>query len=222
MKNEVYVKAENLGHTFYQGNIAIPALKTATFTIGPRARIAIVGPSGSGKSTLLHIIAGLARETSGAIAWPALGPRETLRPWQIGFIAQEQSLVTSLSVQENIELPMLFMGAKRKEAEALAQDILNRLNLAEIADKLPDELSGGQMKRAASARALVSKPRLILADEPTGQLDHATARHFLETLFDWIEGADTAVVMTTHDREVARYMDEIWTMDHGIMKEGAK
>lgn len=222
MKNEVYVRAENLGHTFYQGNIAIPALKTATFEIAPRARIAIVGPSGSGKSTLLHIIAGLARETSGAIAWPALGPRETLRPWQIGFIAQEQSLVTSLSVQENIELPMLFMGAKRKEAEALAQDILNRLNLAEIADKLPDELSGGQMKRAASARALVSKPRLILADEPTGQLDHATARHFLETLFDWIEGADTAVVMTTHDREVARYMDAIWTMDHGIMKEGAK
>jgi putative ABC transport system ATP-binding protein/lipoprotein-releasing system ATP-binding protein len=103
-----------------------------------------------------------------------------------------------------------------------ARDILDRLNLAEIADKLPDELSGGQMKRAASARALVSKPRLILADEPTGQLDHATARHFLETLFDWIEDADTAVVMTTHDREVARYMDAVWTMDHGIMKEGAK
>lgn len=222
MKNEAYVRAENLGHTFYQGNIAIPALKTATFTIGPRAKIAIVGPSGSGKSTLLHIIAGLADETSGVIAWPALGPRETLRPWQIGFIAQEQSLVTSLSVQENIELPMLFMGAKRKEAEARARDILDRLNLAGIADKLPDELSGGQMKRAASARALVSKPRLILADEPTGQLDHATARHFLEALFDWIEDADTAVVMTTHDREVARYMDTIWTMDHGVMKEGAK
>ncbi len=222
MKNEIYVRAENLGHTFYQGNIAIPALKTATFTIAPRARIAIVGPSGSGKSTLLHIIAGLADETSGTIEWPALGPRETLRPWQIGFIAQEQSLVTSLNVQENIELPMLLMGAKHREAEARVRDILDRLNLAEIADKLPDELSGGQMKRAASARALVSKPRLILADEPTGQLDHATARHFLEALFDWIEGADTAVVMTTHDREVARYMDTIWTMDHGIMKEGAK
>ncbi len=222
MKNEIYVRAENLGHTFYQGNIAIPALKTATFAIGPRARIAIVGPSGSGKSTLLHIIAGLARETSGAIAWPALGPRENLRPWQIGFIAQEQSLVTSLSVQENIELPRLFMGTKQKEAEALARDILERLNLAEIADKLPDELSGGQMKRAASARALVSRPKLILADEPTGQLDHATARHFLEVLFAYIEGADIAVVMTTHDREVARYMDTIWTMDHGVMKEGAK
>ncbi len=117
---------------------------------------------------------------------------------------------------------MLFMGTKQKEAAARARDILERLTLTEIADKLPDELSGGQMKRAAAARALVSKPKLILADEPTGQLDHATARHFLKVLFAHIECADIAVVMTTHDREVARYMDTIWTMDHGVMKEGAK
>jgi putative ABC transport system ATP-binding protein/lipoprotein-releasing system ATP-binding protein len=222
MKNEIYVRAENLGHTFYQGNIAIPALKTATFEIAPRARIAIMGPSGSGKSTLLHIIAGLADATSGGISWPALGSRETLRPGKIGFIAQEQSLVTSLCVRENIELPMLFMGAGQKEAAAQAEDILKRLNLSEIADKLPDELSGGQMKRAASARALVFRPKLILADEPTGQLDHATARQFLDVLFAWIADTDIAVVMTTHDREVAGCMDVIWTMEHGILKEGAK
>lgn len=222
MKNEVYVKAENLGHTFYQGNTAIPALKTATFEIFPRARIAIMGPSGSGKSTLLHIIAGLTDNTSGSIDWPALGPRETLRPWKIGFVAQEQSLMTSLSVRENIELPMLFMGSGQKEAEARAEDILERLNLSEIADKLPDELSGGQMKRAASARALASRPKLILADEPTGQLDHVTARQFLDVLFAWIADTDIAVVMTTHDREVAGCMKTIWTMEHGVMKEGVK
>ena len=222
MKSEAYVRAENLGHKFYQGDTVVEALKSATFEIGPKARIAIIGPSGSGKSTLMHLIAGLADETSGTIEWPSLGQKDKLRPWKIGFIAQEQSLVTSLSVQENIELPMLFMGRERKEAEALARDILDRMDLSEIADKLPEELSGGQMKRAASARALVSKPKLILADEPTGQLDHATARHFLEVLFGYIEGTDISVVMTTHDPEVANYMDTIWTMDHGVMKEGVK
>ena len=218
MNTEVLVKAEGLGHTFRQGGIEIPALKSASFEVKSRDRVAIVGPSGSGKSSLMHLIAGLDSPTSGSIAWPALGSRNSLLPASIGFIAQAQSLVTSLDVLENIELPLLFLGKPKAEAHDAAMEILISFGLGEIADKLPSELSGGQMKRAASARALVAKPRLVLADEPTGQLDHVTARHFLEVLFSWLDEGDTALVMTTHDPEVARYMKALWSMDRGILK----
>jgi putative ABC transport system ATP-binding protein/lipoprotein-releasing system ATP-binding protein len=222
MKTQLALEVRDLYRFYHTGEEETLALRGVSLEVKSGELAAIMGPSGSGKSTLLHIIAGLTDKTSGSIDWPALGPRETLRPWKIGFVAQEQSLMTSLNVRENIELPMLFMGSGQKEAEARAEDILERLNLSEIADKLPDELSGGQMKRAASARALASRPKLILADEPTGQLDHATARQFLDVLFAWITDTDIAVVMTTHDREVAGCMKTIWTMEHGVMKEGVK
>jgi len=218
MNTEVLVRGDELGHTFRQGGMEIPALNAASFEIKARDRIAIVGPSGSGKSSLMHLIAGLDSPTSGAVSWPGLGARESLLPANIGFIAQAQSLVTSLDVLENIELPLLFLGRPEAEARDAAMEILISFGLGEIADKLPSELSGGQMKRAASARALVAKPRLVLADEPTGQLDHVTAKRFLEVLFSWIDAGDTALVMTTHDPEVARYMKALWSMDHGALK----
>lgn len=218
MNSDVLVKGDALSHTFRQGETEIPALVSASFEIRARDRIAIVGPSGSGKSSLLHIIAGLDVQSSGGITWPGLGDREGLRPGNIGFIAQAQSLVTSLDVAENVELPLLFLGWPRAEARDAAMSILTSFGLAEIADKLPSELSGGQMKRAASARALIAKPRLVLADEPTGQLDHVTAKHFLEVLFSYIDEDDTALVMTTHDPEVARYMKMLWSMDRGQLK----
>ena len=222
MNTEVLVKGTALGHTFRQGGVDIPALQSASFEIRERDRIAIVGPSGSGKSSLMHLIAGLDSPTSGTIAWPGLGATRSLLPADIGFIAQAQSLVTSLDVRENIELPLLFLGRPKGEARDAAMEILISFGLGEIADKLPSELSGGQMKRAASARALVAKPRLVLADEPTGQLDHVTAKHFLEVLFSWIDEGDTALVMTTHDPEVARYMKTLWSMDRGVLKAVSK
>jgi putative ABC transport system ATP-binding protein/lipoprotein-releasing system ATP-binding protein len=222
METDLFVRAVSIGHDFFAGGKIISALKSATCSIGPADRIAIVGPSGSGKSTLLHILAGLADQTSGFVGWPALGQKENLRPGKIGFIAQEQSLVSSLNVKENIELPLVFLGMGKKAAGEVAMDILGKLELIQIAEKLPKELSGGQMKRAASARALVTKPKMILADEPTGQLDHATARHFLDVLFKYVQGSDTAIVMTTHDTEVARLMDTIWMMDHGVLEEKVK
>ncbi len=222
MNTDVMVRGESLAHSFRQGGIEIPAVVAASFEIRARDRIAIVGPSGSGKSSLLHIIAGLDSQSSGDIDWPGLGDRAGLLPGHIGFIAQAQSLVTSLDVTENVELPLLFLGKPRAEARDAAMAILGSFGLTEIADKLPSELSGGQMKRAASARALVSRPRLVLADEPTGQLDHVTARHFLEVLFSYLDESDTALVMTTHDPEVARYMKSLWSMDRGVLKAVSK
>lgn len=215
MKTDNYFVAEGLGHRYALGDEIVVALEGATCAVGPRDRIAVIGPSGSGKTSLLHLIAGLDEPTSGSIAWPALGTRENLLPASIGFIAQAQSLVSSLNALENVAIPLLFLGKPRAEAEKAAMSMLVRLELEDLAGKLPDELSGGQAKRVAAARALVTGPKLLLADEPTGQLDHETARRFLETIFDLVADTDTAVVMTTHDAEVARYMDRLWSMDHG-------
>ena len=126
MNTEVLVRGDELGHSFRQGETEIPALKSASFEIKSRDRIAIIGPSGSGKSSLMHIIAGLDSPTSGRIAWPGLGSRESLLPANIGFIAQAQSLVTSLDVLENIELPLLFIGKPKAEAHDAAMGILIR------------------------------------------------------------------------------------------------
>lgn len=218
MKTDNYVVAENLGHRFTLGDEVIVALDNATCSISPGDRIAIVGPSGSGKTSLMHLIAGLDEPTSGSIAWPGLGPRESLLPGAIGFVAQAQSLVSSLDVLENVEMPLLFLGTARKEAGERAMDILARLDLEELVEKLPVELSGGQAKRVATARALVTRPKLLIADEPTGQLDHETARRFLSAIFDMLAGTATAVIMTTHDAEVAKYMNTLWSMDHGSLK----
>ena len=218
MTTDRYVVAEDLGHRFALGEDIVVALAGASFSIGPGDRIAVVGPSGSGKTSLMHLIAGLDEPTSGTISWPGLGPRESLLPGAVGFIAQAQSLVSSLDVLENIEMPLLFLGKSRAEAREKSLEILARLDLGQLAGKLPEELSGGQAKRVAAARALVTGSKLLLADEPTGQLDHETARRFLSTVFDMLAETDTAVVMTTHDAEVERYMRTLWSMDHGTLK----
>lgn len=222
MNDDVYVSADQISRDFDLGGETVHALQAASFSIGPGEKIAIVGPSGSGKSTLLHILAGLDDPSAGSIVWPALGPKETLRPAQVGFLAQEQSLVSSLTVLENVELPLLFMNVPYDKAEFSARGIIEQLDLSELTDKLPDELSFGQMKRVAMARAFASRPKLLIADEPTGQLDHATARSFLDALETSLDGSDTALVLTTHDTEVARRMSGVWRMNHGILEVETK
>jgi putative ABC transport system ATP-binding protein/lipoprotein-releasing system ATP-binding protein len=196
----------------------VVALKHATCRIERGDRIALVGPSGSGKSTLLHLLAGLDLPTSGTIRWPALGERETLRPGKVSFVFQSESLLAPLTVLENIEVPQLLVGSKPDEALADAALILRALDLAELADKLPEEISGGQAQRAAVARSLITQPELILADEPTGQLDHHTAKQLLNLLLRRIKGTDTALVIATHDPIIASRMETQWTMDHGVLR----
>lgn len=215
---EKLVCMENVGCTYLRGNTPVEAVKSATCTVMPGDRIALVGPSGSGKSTLLHIMGGLERNTSGSIRWPLLGSRETLIPGKIGFIFQTQSLFSSLTVEENVALPLLLGDYDPAVAHTAALDIISRLGMDELAGKLPEELSGGQAQRVAVARALVFRPRLVIADEPTGQLDNATARHMLDVLLDFLEGSDTALLVATHDLSVANRMSVIWQIKHGVLE----
>jgi ABC-type lipoprotein export system ATPase subunit len=205
------------GRTYTSGTTSLVALVSATCTIHTGDRIALVGRSGSGKSTLLHLLAGLDSPTAGTISWPALGARETLRPAKIGVVFQSQSLLAPLTVLENVEIPLLLQHIDRREARKAASEALERVQLSSLAEKLPEELSGGQAQRVAVARALAARPQLLLADEPTGQLDHPTAQHLFDVLFDSLQGTDTALVVATHDMAIAERMHTIWHLDHGIL-----
>jgi putative ABC transport system ATP-binding protein/lipoprotein-releasing system ATP-binding protein len=175
-----------------------------------------MGASGSGKSTLLHLMGALDKPTSGSIVWPSL--EQPLRPGKIGFVFQTHSLMPTLSVIENIELPLILMNQDEKEARNAGMELLERIGLSELKDKLPSELSGGQLQRVAMARVLAAKPKLILADEPTGQLDHPTAQNLITVLLTAIENTDTAVVIATHDSSVAQRMRSIWNIRHGVLE----
>jgi putative ABC transport system ATP-binding protein/lipoprotein-releasing system ATP-binding protein len=209
--------AQELSRAYGDGGSAVRALASVTCSIAPAARIAVVGASGSGKSTLLHLLAGLDTPTSGSVSWPALGHRAELRPTLVGVVFQAPSLLPPLSVVENIELPLLLGHASPAVARAAASWALEQLRLSELADKLPHELSGGQAQRVAFARALAHRPRLILADEPTGQLDQQTAQLVFDVLLSALDGTDTALVVATHDLAVARRMRTVWRIQHGIL-----
>lgn len=216
--NEALVRAANIGRTYGEGESAVVALRSASCEVAPANRIAIVGPSGSGKSTLLALLGGLDQPSSGVISWPLLGAQAGLRPTKVAFVFQTPSLLAPLSVVENVELPLLLGRVGRDEARQAALAALDRLELRALADKLPEELSGGQAQRAAIARALAYRPRLILADEPTGQLDQPTARHLFDVLLAILAGSDTALVVATHDHEIAARMAEVWQMQHGTLE----
>ncbi|MCU1447996.1 MAG: ATP-binding cassette protein, partial [Acidimicrobiales bacterium] len=172
------------------------------------------GPSGSGKSTLLHMMAGIDAPTAGTVSWPGLGPGGPREPGAVGFVFQGPSLLPALNVTENVALPLLLGGHADAPARRSATAILGRLGLDDVALRLPDELSGGQAQRAAVARALVASPRLVLADEPTGQLDHDSARLVVDALTQ-AAGAGSAIVMATHDPTVAAHFDRRWSMVDG-------
>lgn len=212
------VEAHAVGRTYRRGQTPIVALASATCSVAGGDRIALVGPSGSGKSTLLHLMAGLEVPTTGTLTWPALGERSGLRPAKVALVFQTPSLLAPLTVVENVELPLLLGRVAPDVARAAALDALERLELAYIAEKLPEELSGGQAQRVAMARALAYRPQLILADEPTGQLDHSTAQHEFDVLFAALAGTETALVVATHDSAVAARMAQSWAMHHGILE----
>jgi ABC-type lipoprotein export system ATPase subunit len=213
-KEQTLLATNQLTRSFMQGGKTIEALKPATCTISAKASVAVMGASGSGKSTLLQLFAGLDRPTGGEICWPALGADEELRPGKIAMAFQGLSLVPFLSVAENVGLPLVVLG-RNADASTAALAELARVGLADLADRLPDELSGGQAQRVALARAMASQPELLLADEPTGQLDQATAHATIAMLVAWAEANGCALVVATHDANVAQTFGEVWAMDHG-------
>lgn len=208
--------AEAAGRTFVRGKGNIVAVQAATFQLLQGETIAIVGRSGSGKSTLLHIIAGLDVPSFGAVDWPALGAREQLRPGKVGMMFQSPSLVPSLDVAENVMLPLALLDVPGNTLDQAIRE-LARFGIADLAHKLPEELSGGQAQRVSLARALVARPRLVVADEPTGQLDHASGTALIEALLTWTAEANATLVIATHDLEIASRMKRSWQMDHGAL-----
>jgi ABC-type lipoprotein export system ATPase subunit len=195
----------------------IVAVDDVSFEVLPGDRIAIVGPSGSGKTTLLHLIAGLDMPTSGAIEWPGLGPGR-LRPGPLAVMHQAPSLLPALDVTENVALPLLLGGEPEATATRRATEVLATLELTRLAPNLPDQLSGGQAQRVALARAIVTRPRLLLADEPTGQLDHDNALVVVDALLDAVNDAG-GLVVSTHDPLVAARVATPWTMHDGRLAE---
>jgi ABC-type lipoprotein export system ATPase subunit len=212
------VTADEVARTFGKGPAAVVAVYGATCRVERGDRIAVTGPSGSGKSTLLHLLAGLDSPTTGAIAWPGIGTKEMLRPGPVAVVFQAPSLMPALDVLENVALPLVLAGTDDLSARSAAVDALALLGLSALAAKVPDELSGGQAQRVAVARSLVANPKLIVADEPTGQLDHATAAVVIDALLSAALVSGAALLVATHDPRVAERFARRWAMDDGRLR----
>jgi len=215
MSAQPLVECRGASRVYGSGAAATVALEPTDCTVGPGERIAIAGPSGSGKSTLLHLIAGLDRPSHGKVVWPGLGTIEDLRPGPVAVVFQGPSLLPPLTVIENVGLPLTLAGVGADTATERASTALDLLGLSDVRDKLPEEISGGQAQRAAVARALAGDPSLLIADEPTGQLDHASAREVVHALLATAQALDAALVVATHDPEVAAELDEQWEIHSG-------
>jgi ABC-type lipoprotein export system ATPase subunit len=192
-----------------------PALLPVTCDVNHGDRIAIMGPSGSGKSTLLYLMAGLDLPTSGVVTWPAFSANGLTRHGSIAMIFQGASLLMPLSVLENVALPLLIEGRSEEDAFSSAHEALALLDIGGLERKLPEELSGGQAQRVAIARAVASGPLLMLADEPTSQLDAATAAHVVDVLLDAADATGSALVVATHDADIAARLDQVWSISDG-------
>ncbi|MCT9138265.1 ABC transporter ATP-binding protein [Streptomyces violarus] len=190
------------------------ALDGAEFSIHPGEVVAVMGPSGSGKSTLLHCLAGILPPDSGSITYHGRevttmsdAQRSALRRSEFGFVFQFGQLVPELTCVENVALPLRLNGASRKEAERAALGWMERLEVDDLKGKRPGEVSGGQGQRVAVARALVTGPRVLFADEPTGALDSYNGERVMELLTDAARSTNAAVVLVTHETRVAAYSD---------------
>ena len=215
---DALVDCRGLTRSFGRGTAEVVAVRDVNAHLRPGQRVAVTGESGSGKSTLLHLMAGLDTPSSGTVAWPGLTVRAG-RPLGIGVVFQAPSLLPALDVTDNVALPLLLADIPPREARLRAEQALDRLELAGLAGSTPEELSGGQAQRVAIARVLAVDPALVIADEPTGQLDRRTATHVLDVLLAAVEALGAALVVSTHDPEVAERLDLRWAMVDGRLCE---
>jgi len=211
------VVCQEVACTFGSGTAAVVAVHGVSATVTPSTRVALTGPSGSGKSTLLHLMAGLETPTAGTVSWPGLGGHPLAVPGRIGVVFQGPSLLPALDVVENVALPLLLADTAEDEATARAVAALDLLAIGDLARKLPEQLSGGQAQRVAVARALAARPALILADEPTGQLDHEAAALVIDVLLHATTELGAALVVSTHDPLIAQRLPTQWAMRDGTL-----
>jgi putative ABC transport system ATP-binding protein len=224
-KNGAVVEARDITRRYGEGETAVDALRGVSLDVRRGQLTAVMGPSGSGKSTLMHILAGLDRPTSGVISIDGkdiakLGDTELtkLRRRHIGFIFQFFNLLPMLSAEENIVLPVELAGAKPDKA--WSEEVIEKVGLSDRRTHRPAELSGGQQQRVAIARALISKPTVVFADEPTGNLDSATSAGILEVLREAVADYGQTTVMVTHDPNAAAIADRVlFLADGSIVKE---
>lgn len=218
----VLLTAINVTKTYQEGRLTTPVLNGVSFRMRPKEMLAIVGSSGSGKSTLLHLLAGLDTPTSGDILFLAksmqhLSAKEKarMRNRDMGFIYQFHHLLPDFNALENIAMPLLIGGVFPKVARQRAQEMLSAVQLAPRARHRPAELSGGERQRVAIARALINRPKLVMADEPTGNLDAATAETIFSLLLHLNQEYGTAFLVVTHDLNLANQLDNQYEMRHG-------
>lgn len=214
------LQTENLSKTYGNASTSVEALRSTNLVIGEGEAVAIVGTSGSGKSTLLHLLAGLDRPSGGRVFVGGVDlfalsedERARFRRRQIGFIFQFFNLIPVLSAEENLSLPVLLDGYQVDQV--YVEELLRHLRLDERRHHLPDALSGGQQQRVAIGRALVNKPAVIFADEPTGNLDSQTATEVLDLLRASVQRYGQTLVMVTHDPQVAAYAERVITLQDG-------
>jgi len=222
--NNVILDCQNLSKSYHDGQTTIEVLKGINLTINKGERIAIVGPSGSGKSTLLHLLGGLDNPTSGEVSvenasWRTLTEKQRcqLRNKYLGFIYQFHHLLPEFSALENVCMSLLLGNASITSAKEKAKAILTEVGLANRLTHKPSQLSGGERQRVAIARALVHQPLCVLADEPTGNLDNATAAKVFDLMLDLNKNQNTALIIVTHDQHLAARMDRILTIQDGVL-----
>jgi lipoprotein-releasing system ATP-binding protein len=222
------LRLERLDRAFIQGNRRIDVLKGASASFYPGETVALLGPSGAGKSTLLHIAGLLERPDSGAVLINGvdcgkLADKEQtrMRRMEVGFIYQFHHLLPEFTALENVVLPQLILGLTKSQAETRAKELLKTLGLEERWDHRPAQLSGGEQQRVAIARAIANDPKLLLADEPTGNLDPHTAERVFEELLKLVRQAGVAAVVATHNLDLAARMDRVLRLVDGVLVEEA-
>ncbi len=218
---KILVHIENLAKT-YGGGIKVRALNNVTFDVYEGEMLAVMGASGSGKSTLLNMMGALDTPTSGTVYiegqdLSAIKDIDNFRSQTVGFIFQMYNLIPTLTALENVETPLRGQGLNRQERHERARAVLELVDLVARQDHLPNQLSGGQRQRVAIARALVNEPSLILADEPTGNLDSASSNELMDLLVRLNQERGTTLLLVTHDRYVARAAERILTMHDGTI-----
>lgn len=224
MNKEAVIQCQNVGKTYDDGSLKVEVLRNIDFQVASGEGIGIIGASGSGKSTLLHILGGLDKPTSGEVKIQGQGLNSLsqvaigrLRNRHLGFVYQFHHLLPEFSALENVMMPLLVARKSRAEAQAAAAEILEKVGLGSRKTHRPGELSGGERQRAAIARALVTKPDCLLADEPTGNLDRKNATHALEMMLELKHELGTALIVVTHDEQLAKRFDRVLTMDDGSL-----